>query len=335
MSQNNTEPNLAPPDTVTDTNLTALELLMSSISGSLLSQIVFYLYPIISVWIVVANCLTLYVYAKFKRLHKKRNVMLISLSAVDLFTGLTQMMPKLIGRLVGADKNFAICMAASALQIAPAWASIFHLVSIAIERHIAITKPLMYHVIVTPKRLAIAVGTNLGVAGFFALIPLAWPWEEFPELCMSILWYPKPYRYIFVILPMAGSLVLIFLLYLHIHSIARKQERAIAANDPNNTSSRESGSHKESRATQIFILICGIALACYVPFWIGMVLILALPNNVLVVYIYYITLICLHLNSGMNFIVYTFRNSEFRTKIKTLFRRRDEIQSEISTRGNI
>jgi hypothetical protein len=322
MSQNNTE---------LSSNLTALEYLMSSISGSLLSQIVFYMYPIISFWIVIANCLTLFVYAKFKLLHKKRNVMLISLSAVDLFTGLTQILPKLIARLMGADKSFTICMAATALQIMPAWASILHLVSIAIERHIAITKPLMYHVIVTPTRLAIVVCINISVAAFLALMPLAWPWEEFPELCMSILWYPKTYSYTLLILPMAGALVSIILLYLHIYTIARKQERAIAASDPNRTGYGESGSQKESRATQVFIFICGIALVCYVPFWIGMVLLLALPNNFLVIYIYYITLMCLHLNSGMNFLVYTFRNSEFRTRIKMLFRRSDEIQSVVST----
>ncbi|KAK2149233.1 hypothetical protein LSH36_460g01007 [Paralvinella palmiformis] len=181
MPQNNSELILVSSDTATDTKLTALEYLMSSISGSKLSQIVLFLYPIISVWIVIANCLTLFVYTKFKRLQKKRNVMLISLSGVDLFTGLTQILPKLIGRLMGADQNFAICMAASALQIMPAWASIFHLISIAIERHIAITKPLMYHVIVTPTRLVIVLCTNVGVAAFFALMPLAWPLKSFPS----------------------------------------------------------------------------------------------------------------------------------------------------------
>ena len=288
MLLNNTVLNLALLGRVTDTNQTALEYLMSSISGSILSQTVFYLYPIICVWIVIANSLTLFVYAKFKRLQTKRNVMLISLSAVDLFTGLTQILPKLIARLMGADKSFAICMAASALQIMPAWASIFHLVSIAIERHIAITKPLRYHLFVTPTRLAIVVCTNVGVAAFFALMPLAWPWEEFPELCMSILWYPYTYSYIFIIVPMAGALVLIILLYLHIYTIARKQEKAIGASVQNNAGYGESGSQKESRATQVFISICGIALVSYVPFWVALVLMLALPNDIRVVYIYYI-----------------------------------------------
>ena len=47
---------------------------MNSESDSILSKLVNYLYPIISVWIVIGNCLTLFVYAKFKRLQKERNV---------------------------------------------------------------------------------------------------------------------------------------------------------------------------------------------------------------------------------------------------------------------
>ncbi|KAK2144262.1 hypothetical protein LSH36_774g00009 [Paralvinella palmiformis] len=193
MSLKVSETVTAMSDALNTTTPSALEALLYSASGSVLSKLVFYLYPILSIWIVIANCLTLFVYAKFKRLQKKRNVMLISLSAVDLFTGLTQMMPKLIARLLGVDNSFSVCMVASALQIAPAWASVFHLGSIAIERYVAITKPLLYHVIVTPIRLAIAVGTNVSVAIAFAVIPLAWPREQFPKLCLSIMWYPNVY----------------------------------------------------------------------------------------------------------------------------------------------
>jgi len=318
-------------DALNTTTPSALEALLYSASGSVLSKLVFYLYPILSIWIVIANCLTLFVYAKFKRLQKKRNVMLISLSAVDLFTGLTQMMPKLIARLLGVDNSFSVCMVASALQIAPAWASVFHLGSIAIERYVAITKPLLYHVIVTPIRLAIAVGTNVSVAIAFAVIPLAWPREQFPKLCLSIMWYPNVYTYVFVIIPLAAVLILMFMLYLQIYIIARKQEIAIAAGNSVSVPNNNSRSQKESRATQVFILICGIALACYVPFWMGTVLLLANPNNTLVIYIYYITLICLHSNSGMNFFVYTFRNSEFRTRIQQLFGCNNVVQSDTTT----
>ena len=318
-------------EAVNVTKPTALEALMNTGSGSILSKLIHYLYPILSVWIVITNCLTLFVYAKFKRLQKKRNVMLISLSAVDLFTGLTQIMPKMIARLLGADSSFTICMAASSVQIAPAWASVFHMVSIAIERHIAITKPLLYHVIVTPTRLAIVVSTNVGVAAFFALIPLAWPREQFPKLCLSVLWYPKVYAYLFVIIPMAGVLIWIVMLYLQIYIIARKQEKAIAAGNSIDVVNGNSRTQKESRATQVFMLICSIALACYVPFWIAMVLMLALPDNTVVVYIYYLSLICLQSNSGMNFIVYTFRNSEFRTRIKMLFGCSNAVETDIPT----
>ncbi|KAK2144263.1 hypothetical protein LSH36_774g00003 [Paralvinella palmiformis] len=315
-------------DAANATEPTALEALMYSANGSILRWLVFYLYPILSVWIVIANCLTLFTYAKFKRLQKKRNVMLISLSAVDLFTGLTQMMPKLIARLLGVDNSFTVCMAASALQIAPAWASIFHLGSIAIERHIAITKPLLYHVIVTPTRLAIVVSANVGLAAFFALIPLAWPRNQFSKLCMSIMWYPKVYAYLFIVIPLAAVLILILALYFHIYTIARNQEKEIAVG--NSIVNNNSSPQKESRATQVFMLICGIALVCYVPFWTAMLLMLVIPNNNVVVYVYYVTIICLHSNSGMNFLVYTFRNSEFRMRIKMLFGCGNAVQNDLT-----
>ncbi|KAK2149234.1 hypothetical protein LSH36_460g02013 [Paralvinella palmiformis] len=160
-----------------------------------LTKLITYLYPILSVWVIIVNGLTLFVFAKYKQLQKKRNVMIISLSAVDLFTGMTQFLPKAIGFIVGADKSFAICMTATAVQIAPPWASIFHLVAVAIERHIAITRPLLYHVIITPTRLAVAVTGNIAAAFFFALVPLAWPRDQFQDVCLSILWYPTAYRH--------------------------------------------------------------------------------------------------------------------------------------------
>lgn len=116
-----------------------------------------------------------------------------------------------------------------AFQIAPAWASMFHLVSITIERHIAITKPLVYHKLVTPVRLTAVVTVNNSVAWQFVLVPLAWPRDQFPLLCMSVLWYPKTYIYPVVVVPMAIKLFIVLLLYVHIFSIARKQETAIAA----------------------------------------------------------------------------------------------------------
>ncbi|KAK2160320.1 hypothetical protein LSH36_136g05027 [Paralvinella palmiformis] len=174
-----------------------IDVLLELSEGSVLSQLVFYLYPLISVWIVAVNGLTLTIYGRYERLQTKRNVMVISLSVVDLFAGIAQFLPKAIGRWAGGDKDFAICLTASALQIAPPWASIFHLVAIAIERHIAITKPLLYHVIVTPRRLAFAVAVSYAVASFFVLMPLAWPRDHFKGLCLSILWYPKTYRYVF------------------------------------------------------------------------------------------------------------------------------------------
>ena len=138
MSHNNIEPTLTSSGRVTDPNLTALEYLMSSISGSLPSQMVFYLYLIIGVWTVIANCLTLFVNAELQRPQKKRNVILISF---DLFTGLTQNSAHVYCQANGFRVRFAIWWAGIALQTPPAWASIFHLVRIATDRHFALTTP--------------------------------------------------------------------------------------------------------------------------------------------------------------------------------------------------
>ena len=304
-----------------DTDSSVILSLMRSLTGSVLSKLILILYPVISVWIIVVNVFTLLVYAKFKQLQTKRNVMIISLSAVDLFAGLTQILPKAIGRLLGADNSFGLCMAANVLHIAPSWASILHLVTIAIERHIAITKPLLYHVIVTPSRLAFAVAGNVTVSLFISLMALAWPRERFSRLCMSILWYPKAYSYGFLLVTMSTAIAVILLLYVHIYTIARRQERAIASETATRgyLGQSSSGVHKESHATQVFMFICGIALACFIPMITAMALLTAMPNQPVIIYYYYLSAFCQHCNSGMNFLVYTFRNNEFRTKLKLLF----------------
>ncbi|KAK2155685.1 hypothetical protein LSH36_233g02014 [Paralvinella palmiformis] len=320
MLFNKSWPNATEDDDVIQLGeMSALEELMTSLSGTVLSKVVLYLYPLIGIWTILVNGLTLVVFAKYKQLQRKRNVMIISLSAVDLFTGLTQFLPKLLGRLLGADKSFTVCMVANVMQMAPQWASIAHLVAIAIERHVAITRPLFYDVIMTPRRLAFIVAANIGFSVWISLMLLAWPRDQFSKLCMSILWYPKAYRYVLLVIPMSSAIFLMVLLYFHIYTIARRQERAIAEMDQFNTSGNISNVRKESRATQVFIFICGIALACYIPFCTSMALLIAMPNNTGVIYNYYVSVICLHCNSGMNFLVYAFRNSEFRAKMKELF----------------
>ena len=233
---------------------------------SIMNPVMIISYCIISVWIVVTNILTLVLYAKFRDLQNKTNALIISLSAVDLFTGLTPFLPKVVARLVGADKSFDICMVASVLQVVPLWASILHLVAIAIEHRIAITKPLQYYSIVTSRRLALVIAGNVFAANVLAMISLAWPRHQFQQACLSILWYPTAYSVAFVPVPMALALLFILFLYIHIFTIARKHERAIA------NICLGQGLHSnicsDSRATRVFILICGIALTCYVPFWI-------------------------------------------------------------------
>ncbi|KAK2149230.1 hypothetical protein LSH36_460g01005 [Paralvinella palmiformis] len=303
---------------------------LSKYNESAFSKVMLLLYSAMSVWIIVVNTMTLVVYGKSRTLMNRRNVLIVSLSTVDLFTGLTTFMPKLISNAVSGSDPFTICMISSAVQIAPPWSSIFHLVAIAIERHIAITKPLMYQVLVTPRRLAFAVCANIGSGCFFALVPLAWPRDQFQKVCLSILWYPRWYRYTFLVVPMAVALSLISLIYLHIYTIARTHERAISAAEQNNPNRNDLQSRKESRATRVFILICGIALACYVPFWTAIVLLISKPNSQTIIYIYYLSSLCLYSNSGMNFVVYAVRNEEFRTKMNKLFKRNNSVLNDSS-----
>ena len=321
-------------------NLTHLEeSLIRTYFKSTLSAVLFYVYIILSIWIIVANGVTLITFIKVRSLRVKRNFLIISLAMMDLFTGITPLLRQAISVSTGSMEPFTICMIAMLLQIIPAWSSLLHLFTIALERYIAITQPLLYDVIVTSSRLLWTIPINIGISIFFALIAIAWPAGQFQDICLSMLWFPIAYNVIFLILPMAGLLICLVGFYSRILVIARTQERAIASEasrfsnvEPtpagNEGMPSSSSRHRdESRATRMFIMICGAALVCYVPWWLATVLLMAMSDNIIVGYYYYLSLVLLYANSGMNFVIYVAINSAFRRGIKSVFCKGNKINT--------
>jgi hypothetical protein len=69
-------------------------------------------------------------------------------------------------------------------------------------------------------------------------------------------------------------------------------------------------------------MICGAALVCYGPWWLANVLLMAMSDNIVIGYLYYLSLVLLYANSG---VIYVAINSEFRRGIHTVFSKRNKI----------
>ena len=310
-----------------------------------LALVLFYVHIILSIWIIVVNGVTLTVFIKVRNLRKKRTFIIISLAVVDLFTGATPLLRQAINVAAGTSEPFTTCMVAMVIQIIPVWSSVLHLFTIALERYIAITKPLQYESIVTSSRLLWTIPINIGISSFIALIAIAWPREQFQETCLSMLWFPVAYNTIFMVLPMAAFLCLLVGLYSRILSIARSQVRAIANEalrcsnvGPNQVADDVQSRFKireESRATRLFIMVCGSALLCYGPWWLGNVLLMSFPDNNGITYYYYLSLVLLYTNSGMNFVIYVAKNNAFRAGIKAVFCKSNDVSGRTGVTSTI
>lgn len=150
---------------VTDEELDKEEPFASDKTGA------FILYGLLSCFIVIANSLVLLLIWRKRRLRTTSNLMLTSLAASDLLTGLLAV-PMVIA--CSATLQVEVCVAMDISNRFLAFSSVGHLILLSIDRYIRVTKMLQYPSIVTEERVGWALGSVWILALLVSLVQLTW-----------------------------------------------------------------------------------------------------------------------------------------------------------------
>ena len=280
-------------------------------------------YNVCTAWILLANSLTLSAFVRARQLRIRSNILVISLTVVDILTGLSALIRPILNGITGNDDSFHTCYWVMVMQMLPVWVSILHLLSISIERYFAVFYPLKYQTQVTERMLGLVVLCNWIVGGFLCVISMAWDKRTFRTHCMSLRFFPSDYLISFLLVPYTASMITMVALYARIYTIAKgrggKFQNPLGNQDQTSAGQSAKPSPVVSKATVTLLLVCGVAVCCYTPFMVSVGIMVAMESQQWVSILYYLTLVLLYANSGMNSVIYIFRNARFRRSLLHMF----------------
>ncbi|NXX86856.1 LPAR1 protein, partial [Urocolius indicus] len=268
-------------------------------------------------------CTVIFTRIMTKDLHKPISILFFNLALSDLFTSFSGFW---ISVLFITNPDITIfgsedMLAPYALYTVSILSTIYNLVSIGIERYLAVAKIMRTRIRVTRNHSIAVVLTNWVLAFFFGCLPLmGWNCLH-KEKYLSVLYSPFCVNYlIFIAIP---NVVIAFLIplftYLRIIIILRKRKQRMKA------CGQATGTYKSAEIqvarTSIFIWL--LALISYAPFFAGVILDATnyrchsdlYPG----IYIFRnCTAMLITMNCLGNPIIYTLKNKTLEAKLKAL-----------------
>lgn len=204
------------------------------------------------------------------------------------------------------------CVLRLVLTILGCASSIGNLIGIAMDRYIAIIYPLHYGRFMTKKVAILIISSGWGLSIGISLVPTFWnKWNE-TDKCHSIN-KVLPDEYInCILIPMFATIWIgMFVVYMRIWREATGHARRLR----HSTNYQTGRMWNDSKSVQMVLLILGCFSICWLPFFIT-ILIVKIESRL----IYEITLRMAIANSGINPIIYAWKNSNFRKIFSCLIR---------------
>ncbi|XP_002067385.2 octopamine receptor Oamb [Drosophila willistoni] len=239
------------------------------------------------------------------------NLFILSLAVSDFMVGLA--LPYHLAFYLGSDlgRIRGFCLMRFFLFICACCVSMMTLISIAVDRYIAVVYALHYRRYMT-RRMAYAIITgNWCFGAFIALLPVFWNnWTEaqsceFDEVLSS--WYVAG-----VITPGFGIIwICMFVFYWRIMREASKQAHRLRQSVVYNTNASGSLLHPDWKSVQIVVFIMGSFTLCWLPYFIvAIAQLFRMCHSGSMIYKAAFSLAIA--NSALNPIIYSWKNAGFR-----------------------
>ena len=268
----------------------------------------------VTLWVITANTLIVIVVALSPKLHRKMYIFIVSLAASDLLNGVIAPVTWYMQTAGGLnDRAFIVCLVMYALMVYPMIASIMNILSVAVDRYLAVQFPLHYHTWLTTRRaLSLVTAVWLYATAIVSLLLL---WHN--NSCgMSI--FPRAFMGILTCLHYFVGFIAICYIYGRIYLTARTHHKREVEADHQHA-------NKEFKATKAVIVTVGAFFVCWTPLTATLFLEYVVKVSDATKYLD-ICYIMAFANSGMNFIIYCAKNKEFRRAFLVLTGRQTQIE---------
>ena len=190
----------------------------------------------------------------------------------------------------------------------------------AIDRHIAIIHSLRYTSLMTTTRVILIIAMSWGISFLVTFVRLLWLYES--QLQKAI---DKYYRVVIDIFFGVFSCVVLLTVYVHILYISRKLTRQSASQVNQviyNHAPSVSECHRRARRNSsakvlgcmVLLFVLCYSLSTYISFCRNFKLCSVNPL------VAYVSLLLVHCNSAVNFVVYAFMKSDIRLELTRLCR---------------
>ncbi|CAG5125124.1 unnamed protein product [Candidula unifasciata] len=272
----------------------------------------------------VGNCLVLAVIIKTPQLHTVTNVFVGNLAIADIAVGVL-VAPCAALSFLGLPHNFYACVFINCLILMFTNVSILMLMSVAIERFIAIKEPFVYQRILTVRR-AFYVNFFVWILGAaLGLMPM-YGWHRGYQT-VTYCRFTEMISYEYMVYFQFFGLVLLPLLimlciYIYILLIVRKHTRQTNALHSQFRQSKDAKDfNKDVKAAKVFALV----ILLFGVFWIPVNLFncVSLFCGLRCIFPYEALLVAIvmsHANSSINPFLYAASNSRIKRGLKELFR---------------
>ncbi|XP_072559188.1 trace amine-associated receptor 4-like [Paramormyrops kingsleyae] len=277
---------------------------------------------------VLGNLLVIVTISHCKQLHTPTNYLILSLAVSDFLLGAVIMPPTLIRSLETCwYLGDWFCQIHSSIDFSLTAASIFMLYLISIERYVAVSRPLLYHTLITTH---VAKCMILSCWVLSALIGFGMELNSLTIHNVSLTQLNCEGRCAVLLDKLSSILSSLFVffipglfmigLYLKILLIAHKQARSLQVTIltvENREKSRIILSKMEQKSTRTLGIVTAVFLSCWSP---GFIYIIIDPvTDSSTPYMYDILIWIYYLNSGMNPIIYSFLFKWFRESLRKAF----------------
>ena len=246
-------------------------------------------------------------------------MLIANLAVADFLVGIIGI-PCFILAEVGLPQNFYGCLFMWCIILGFTQVSIFNLLTLAIDKFVAIHYTFFYNAHMTPRKIIMINVVTWFLGTCFGLVPMyGWNmgWNERNMCSFDIidLKYIVYFRFFVCILV---PLLLMLMIYVYIFYIAHKQLHQIASlqvfTDNNQRNTRCKYIKKELKTAKKFGLIIGIFVISWIPLETLSVLKL-LGWNVGPVY-HMVAIWLAHLNSAINPLLYAYGSKSLREAFK-------------------
>lgn len=262
--------------------------------------------------ILVGNTMIIAAYKKNITLQTGSNAFIVSLAASDWLVGAIAV-PLYIVNLRGASTSLLLVRFYISLDIFSGTASVFHLISVTVERYIAISRPFLHHTLLLASYYRV-----LGVLWFLSLLLSCLDFALTPRVNKNYPFHVLMTMFFVALLIIASLNVLIFKIT---QSLIRNTVEPAVEGDRNRF---QRNLRRERKTAATLTIISGTFFIMWLPHVIGaFVFTFCFPCNLAPVDIGRVgTFVkCMqYANSALNPFIFAFRDGEMRRTIKTMIR---------------